>query len=83
MRSTTFEMIGMTLMALMVLLVIGGGTTLTYLIGQRGAGGQPAVLSRGQASWQPSRPSAPDTLEESPASASKGRHGHRHLFLGP
>jgi hypothetical protein len=65
----TFDMIGMALMALMVMLVIGGGTTWVYLAGQRDASGRAEVPTREQESF------APDTPD---------RHGRRReLFLGP
>ena len=83
MRSLTFEMIGMTLMALMVLLVVGGGTTCAYLMGQGGARRRVAVPTRGQASWHRSRPSVSDRLEDSATSGGEGPHGHRDYFLGP
>jgi hypothetical protein len=51
----------MTVTALMVLLVIGGGTTVAYLLGQRQR--TPAV-ARGQASWQRTRPDATDQGNE-------------------
>jgi hypothetical protein len=83
-RSMTFDMIGMALMALMVMLVIGGGTTWAYLAGQRDSHGRAGVPTRAEASRQRNRPSARQAVEESPAPGRRDRHGRRReLFLGP
>jgi hypothetical protein len=70
-------------MALMVLLVIGGGTTWIYLVGQRGAGGRAAAPSREQTPGRESGPSAGHRLEESSSLGRLDHHGRRYAFLGP
>ena len=50
----TFDMIGMALMALMIMLVIGGGTTWAYLAGQRDSHGPTGCRpGAGVAAWRP------------------------------
>lgn len=59
----TSHMIGLALMALMIMLVIGGGTTWVYLAGQRDASGPAEAPTEGQALRQGPRPSASHTVE--------------------
>jgi hypothetical protein len=59
----TSHMIGLTVMALMIMLVIGGGTTWVYLAGQREASGPAEVPTEGQALREEPRPSASHTVE--------------------
>jgi hypothetical protein len=79
----TFDMLGMSLMALMVLLVIGGGTTWAHLVGNRGARHRAAAPTQEQAPGHSIRPSAGHRLEESPTSGRLDHHGRRYEFLGP
>ena len=80
----TSDMIGMALMALMIMLVIGGGITWIYLTGQRDAPGPTEAPTRGQPSREGTRPSAGYTVERSFAPGKADRHGRRReLFLGP
>jgi hypothetical protein len=57
------HLIGMALMALMIMLVIGGGTTWIYLAGQRDAFDPAEVPTEGQALREGLRPSASHTVE--------------------
>lgn len=75
------DMVGIALMALMVMLVIGGGTTWVYLAGQRD---DPKAPTQGQTSRDAAPPSADHTVETSFATAGPTRHARRReLFLGP
>lgn len=83
MRSMTFDMVGVSLMALMVLLVVGGGTAWAYLVGQRRARGRVAAPSREKAPEHGSRPSAGHWPEEPPTLERLDHRGRRYEFLGP
>jgi hypothetical protein len=78
------DMIGMAVMALMIMLVIGGGTTLVYLAGQRDAHDPTEVPNREQASRKPSEPSASHVVKKPFAPVRWDRLARRReLFLGP
>jgi hypothetical protein len=59
----TSHMIGLALMALMIMLVIGGGTTWVYLAGQRDAFGPAEAPTETPALREEPRPSASHTVD--------------------
>ena len=84
MRSMTSDMIGMAVVALMIMLVIGGGTTWVYVTGQRATHLPAAASTQGQASRKTARPPASQAAEHLSAARRQHRHGRRReFFLGP